>query len=282
MEVPVARLLSWALVVGCGFVEALMGGESSEAVSSDARSTVTVPAELAPAVAAELETAPEEAATRLRERLVENLGVSVPIRDMRVLDALRRVPRHRFMPGESLELAYDDHAHPIGHGQTISQPTVVALMSEALALTGSERVLEIGTGSGYQAAVLSLLAGEVYSIELIEVLGAVSRTRLQKLGFANVQVRVADGYRGWPDAAPFDRVILTAAPREIPAELFAELREGGILVAPLGDELDQHLFRWTKRAARLEREDLGGVRFVPMVHDPAPSSARTEDPRPSP
>jgi protein-L-isoaspartate(D-aspartate) O-methyltransferase len=184
--------------------------------------------------------------------------------DRRVLDAMRRVPRHLFMAGVSMRTAYEDTPYPIGHGQTISQPTVVALMTQALRLTGEERVLEIGTGSGYQAAVLALLAREVYTIEIVAPLGAEASARLRHLGYDNVTVRVGDGYLGWPEHAPFDRIILTAAPPTMPAALVAQLRDGGILVAPVGEDI-QDLLRWTKRGDRLDKERLGAVRFVPMV-----------------
>jgi protein-L-isoaspartate(D-aspartate) O-methyltransferase len=186
--------------------------------------------------------------------------------DTRVLDAMRNVPRHLFMPGFPPRAAYGDHPSPIGHGQTISQPTIVAIMSDALDLTGPERVLEIGTGSGYQAAVLSVLAREVYSIEIVEELGLAAKKRLEELGYRNVHVRVGDGYKGWPERAPFDRILLTAAPPEIPQALIDQLKEGGVLVAPVGEEGQvQRLVRWTKREGKLAKEDLGAVRFVPMV-----------------
>lgn len=189
--------------------------------------------------------------------------------DPRALDAVRRTPRHLFMPGASVRLAYGDYPNPIGHGQTISQPTVVAIMTDALDLTGAERVLEIGTGSGYQAAVLSLAAREVYSIEIVEELGNAAKKRLAELGYKNVYVRVGDGYKGWPEKAPFDRILLTAAPPEIPGALIEQLREGGILVGPVGEETAvQRLVRWTKRGGELVKEDLGAVRFVPMVREP--------------
>lgn len=189
--------------------------------------------------------------------------------DARVIHAIRAVPRHLFMPGASLEDAYGDYPTSIGFGQTISQPTVVAIMSDALSLSGHERVLEIGTGSGYQAAVLSLLAREVFSLEVIEDLGLAARRRLADLGHRNVEVRVGDGYKGWLDRAPFDRVLLTAAPSQVPEPLVAQLKDGGVLVGPVGGPSDlQRLMRWTKRGANLEKEDLGAVRFVPMVPGP--------------
>jgi protein-L-isoaspartate(D-aspartate) O-methyltransferase len=166
----------------------------------------------------------------------------------------------------SIELAYADHPQPIGLGQTISQPTIVALMSQAIELDGPERVLEIGTGSGYQAAILAVLAHEVFTIEIVEPLGQSARARLAELGYSNVHVRIGDGYAGWPDKAPFDRILLTASPPEIPQALVDQLADGGVIVAPVGPEGEaQRLVRWKKRGTSLERTDLGGVRFVPMV-----------------
>src|SRR5262249_12815799 len=150
----------------------------------------------------------------------------------RVRGAMMRVPRHLFVPGASLEEAYDDAPFPIGHGQTISQPAVVAVMTEALELGGRERVLEGGTGSGSEAAVLSLLSSDVYTIEIVTDLAEIARERLATLGYANVHVRAGDGYAGWPEHAPFDRIIVTAAPPELPRALVDQLAEGGVLVAP--------------------------------------------------
>ncbi len=182
----------------------------------------------------------------------------------RVLEALRKVPRHRFVPPEMLPSAYEDSALPIGLGQTISQPYVVAFMTEALELQPQDRVLEIGTGSGYQAAVLSLLAREVYSMEIVERLGREAEARLKEMGYANVRVRIGDGYRGWPEAAPFDAIIVTAAPPDVPPALVAQLRPGGRMVVPVGRYV-QNLIRLRRTAKGLERESLLPVRFVPMV-----------------
>lgn len=210
------------------------------------------------------------AAREARTALVAEVARLDPQLGPRTLDALRAVPRHLFVPGASLGEAYANHALPIGHGQTISQPTVVAIMTDALRLEGTERVLEIGTGSGYQAAVLARLAREIDSIEIVPALAAEATERLRALGYANVQVRTGDGYQGWPERAPFDRIVLTAAPRELPAALVAQLRDGGIVVAPVGQH-DQILYRWTKRGDALSGESLGAVRFVPMVAaTPAP------------
>jgi protein-L-isoaspartate(D-aspartate) O-methyltransferase len=216
-------------------------------------------------------SAPDDDSGALRRQLVRRIETfdkpwGEASWDPRVLDAMRRVPRHRFMPGVSLTTAYQDTAYPIGHEQTISQPSLVALMTNALRLRGREKVLEIGTGSGYQAAVLSLLVAEVYSIEIVAALGREAASRLKALGYGNVTVRVGDGYRGWPEHAPFDRIVLTAAPPTIPAALVQQLGDGGILVAPVGGEdVVQRLERWTKRGSELEKEKLGDVRFVPMV-----------------
>jgi protein-L-isoaspartate(D-aspartate) O-methyltransferase len=183
-----------------------------------------------------------------------------------VLETLERVPRHLFMPAASLGEAYRDEPFPIGYGQTISQPTIVALMTDALDVESEHRVLEIGTGSGYQAAVLSALVSEVYSIEIVAELGNGARDRLKQLGYENVRVRVGDGYKGWPDAAPFDRILLTAAPPEVPEALVRQLEEGGLLVAPVGEAGGvQTLYRYRKTGGKLDAQDLGSVRFVPMV-----------------
>ncbi len=180
---------------------------------------------------------------------------------------MARVPRHWFVPGAPLRQAYANRPLPIGFDQTISQPEIVALMTDALELTGRERVLEIGTGSGYQAAVLSLLAAEVFTIELVPELAEGARTRLEQLGFSNVHVRAGDGYRGWPEAQPFDRILVTAAPEEVPRTLLEQLAPGGTLVAPVGPrDRAQSLLRYRRANGRFSREDLGGVQFVPMVH----------------
>lgn len=205
-----------------------------------------------------------DAARAYRRELLREL--SGDIRDRRVLSAMMRVPRHLFVPEASLRLAYVNAPVPIGYDQTISQPTVVALMTEALRLTGRERVLEIGTGSGYQAAILSMLAAEVYSIEVVTELAEEARQRLHALGYANVRVRAGDGYAGWPEKAPFDRVLLTAAPERVPGALFEQLSDHGVLVAPVGPtDRTQALRRYSKAGPRISVEDLGPVQFVPMV-----------------
>ena len=201
-----------------------------------------------------------------REALVRHQIKARGIKDARVLAAMRKVPRHLFVPPSLRARAYGDYPLPIGKRQTISQPYIVALMSEALQLKPGARVLEIGTGSGYQAAVLGELAKEVYSVEIIPALGQRSARLLRKLGYRNVHVRVGDGYQGWPAKAPFDAVILTAAPHRIPAPLLSQLKQpGGVLVAPVGPARDQRLIRVTRTAKGFKREHLLDVRFVPMT-----------------
>jgi protein-L-isoaspartate(D-aspartate) O-methyltransferase len=205
-------------------------------------------------------------ANALEAQLLRDLTKRGEITDARVLDAMGKVHRHLFVPGASLHRAYDDAPAPIGYGQTISQPTIVGVMTQALELTGKERVLEIGTGSGYQAAILSLLANEVYTIELVPELAESARRRLVRLGYTNVHVRVGDGYQGWPAEAPFDRILLTAAPEALPHTLLDQLAEGGVIVAPVGqDDWSQELVRCRKKDGRMQCDDLGGVQFVPML-----------------
>ena len=189
------------------------------------------------------------------------------ITDPRVLDVMSRVPRHLFVSEDQQGKAYDDHPLPIGHGQTISQPYIVAFMSQALRVQPDHRVLEIGTGSGYQAAVLAELAKEVYSIEIVEPLGERARSTLATLGYRNIHVRIGDGYRGWPEEAPFDRIIVTAAPIEVPAALVDQLEVGGLMAIPVGDVM-QELRILRKTAAGLETLETMPVRFVPMVKSP--------------
>jgi len=203
---------------------------------------------------------------RLRELMVKEQIEARGIRDPQVLAAMRAVPRHLFVPPEIQFAAYEDHALPIGYDQSISQPVIVALMTELLEARPSDRVLEIGTGSGYQAAVLSRLVKQVYTIEIIEPLANAARDRLKSLGYTNVTVRTGDGYRGWPEMAPFDRIILTSAPPEIPKLLIDELKPGGILVAPVGTLPNQDLIVLDKdEHGRTSKHSVIPVRFVPMV-----------------
>jgi protein-L-isoaspartate(D-aspartate) O-methyltransferase len=200
----------------------------------------------------------------LRQRMVREQIEARGVRSGPVLEALRKVPRHLFVPPGVRHLAYEDGPLPIGHQQTISQPYIVALMTEALQLKGGERVLEVGTGSGYQAAVLAELAAQVYSIEIIEPLGREAERRLRELGYDNVHVRIGDGYQGWPEHAPFDAIIVTAAPDHVPEPLVAQLKVGGRLVIPVGrDDQDLWLVRRTEEGSKRRR--LTPVRFVPMT-----------------
>ncbi len=199
-----------------------------------------------------------------RAQMVEYQLTARGIRDGRVLQAFRQVERHRFVPPEYLSLAYGDHPLPIGHDQTISQPYIVALMTELVAIDSTDKVLEVGTGSGYQAAILSLLASRVYTIEILKPLAESARTRLEKLGYSNVTVRAGDGYRGWKEEAPFDGIIVTAAPTEIPPPLIEQLADGGRLVIPVGDHW-QELILLTRDGDNIERTSITPVRFVPMT-----------------
>jgi protein-L-isoaspartate(D-aspartate) O-methyltransferase len=187
------------------------------------------------------------------------------IRDERVLQVMSEIPRHRFVPEALRFSAYDDGPLPIGEGQTISQPYIVALMSENLALKGTETVLEIGTGSGYQAAVLSRLAKQVYSVEIIPELAESARERLRALGVTNVKVIVGDGNEGWAEGGPYEAIIVTAVAPEVPPALLAQLAEGGRMVLPVEKGDEQYLVRLQKRGGRILEEDLGPVRFVPLV-----------------
>lgn len=188
------------------------------------------------------------------------------VRDRRVIAAMRAVPRHRFVPEASRSRAYDDGPLSIGHGQTISQPYVVAFMTERLAPKPTDRVLEIGTGSGYQAAVLSTLVAEVYTIEIVEPLATRAAAVLAELGYGNVHVRAGDGYRGWPEHAPFDAVIVTCAPEDVPRPLVEQLRDGGRMIIPVGPAGGaQELVVLEKRGDDVTRTAVLPVRFVPMT-----------------
>jgi protein-L-isoaspartate(D-aspartate) O-methyltransferase len=188
------------------------------------------------------------------------------VEDPRILEAMRKVPRHLFVPENYRHFSYRDHPVPIGRNQTISQPYVVAFMTEALDLKSKDRVLEIGTGSGYQAAVLAEIVEEVYTIEIIEELGKRARQTLDGLGYKNIHVKIGDGYKGWPEKAPFDAVIVTCAPEQIPKALIEQLRDGGRMIIPVGRAgTIQKLVRAVKKKGKLETKVVMPVRFVPMV-----------------
>jgi protein-L-isoaspartate(D-aspartate) O-methyltransferase len=203
-----------------------------------------------------------------RERMVDEQIRARGVVDPAVLRALRRVPRHEFVPAAHRGQAYADYPLPIGFEQTISQPYIVAYMTEALGLRGGQRALEIGTGSGYQAAVLAEIGIEVYTIEIVEPLGLRAAETLKRLGYQRVHTRIGDGYRGWPAAAPFDGIIVTAAPAAIPAPLAEQLAEGGRMVIPVGRHV-QDLKVLKKRDGRLVTLDTLPVRFVPMTGEAA-------------
>jgi protein-L-isoaspartate(D-aspartate) O-methyltransferase len=197
---------------------------------------------------------------------------SQAVRDSRVLDAMSKTPRHRFVSAELVAHAYEDRPLPIGYGQTISQPYIVAKMTELLEPKGEHRVLEIGTGSGYQAAVLSPLVAQVYSIEIIEPLGTAARRRLDTLGYKNVEVRVGDGYFGWPEKGPFDGIIVTAAANHIPPSLVEQLRPGGRMVIPVGNPFQTQTLMLVTKGSKgphdLQVRNLMPVAFVPLVGGP--------------
>jgi len=203
----------------------------------------------------------EEARHRMVERQLAQRGIT----DERVLQVMRDVPRHQFVPEDLWDMAYRDTPLPIGHGQTISQPYIVAYMTQLLHLTLDDRVLEVGTGSGYQAAILSRLASEVYTIECVAELAQRAERVLQEMGYDNIRLRIGDGGYGWPEAAPFDAIIVTAAAPEVPSPLIAQLAEGAPLVAPIGPTGYQDLVRLYKRGDQTQTEYLTPVAFVPLV-----------------
>ena len=202
-----------------------------------------------------------------RERMVRDQIEARGVKDARTLAALRKVERHLFVPAEVAGLAYADHPLPIGDGQTISQPYIVAVMSEAIGLRGGEKVLEIGTGSGYQAAVLAEMGAQVYTMEIVPALARRARGTFARLGYRAVEAREGNGWAGWPEEAPFDAIVVTAAPPTIPDALKSQLRDGGRLVIPVGRDV-QELLLLTRRGDSFEEKRLLLVRFVPLVGQP--------------
>ena len=200
-----------------------------------------------------------------RQRMVQQQLMTRGINDARVLAAMAKVPREEFVPPESRAASYEDGPLQIGHGQTISQPYIVAFMTEQLRPKASDRVLEIGTGSGYQAAILAGLVKDVYTIEIIEALAKDAEATLQRLGYKNVHVRVGDGYRGWPEYAPFDAITVTCAPDHVPQPLIDQLKEGGRMIIPVGGFGNQELYLLEKKNGQLQRRSVLPVRFVPMA-----------------
>jgi len=202
-----------------------------------------------------------------RKRMVERQlqGPGRNIRNARVLAAMAAVPRHEFVPERLRAEAYGDYPLPIGHGQTISQPYIVAFMTEQLDPQPTDKILEVGTGSGYQAAVLAKLVAEVYTIEIVEPLARRAGADLKRLGYDNVKVRSGDGYQGWPEAAPFDAVIVTCAPDHVPQPLVDQLKDGGKMIVPVGELGDQYLYLLEKKGGEIRRTAVLPVRFVPMT-----------------
>jgi protein-L-isoaspartate(D-aspartate) O-methyltransferase len=178
---------------------------------------------------------------------------------------MRTVPRHEFLPMRLRGEAYMDYPLPIGHGQTISQPFIVAFMTEAIRPQPGEKILEIGAGSGYQAAVLAQMGADVYTVEIVEPLAEMAQQTLERLGFNNAHVRHGDGFRGWPEHAPFDAIIVTCAPDKIPPDLVAQLRDGGRMIIPVGGGMEQELVLLRKEGGKIEKQSVLPVRFVPMT-----------------
>ena len=207
----------------------------------------------------------EEAFRRERLEMVERQIATRGVRDSRVLDAMRKIPRHLFVPVSSREAAYDDRPLPIGEGQTISQPYIVAVMTELLEPHPSDTVLEIGTGSGYQAALLSEIVARVISVERLPAIAEQAKINLRNLGITNVEVVVGDGTMGWPAETPYNAILITASTPEIPPPLIDQLAEGGRLVAPVGGQGYQELIKLVKRDGRVEKTFHGGVVFVPLI-----------------
>src|SRR5437870_6902609 len=200
-----------------------------------------------------------------RQRMVQQQLMTRGINDARVLAAMAKVPREEFIPPESRAAGYEDGPLRIGHGQTIAQPYIVAFMTEQLRLNPSDRVLEIGTGSGYQAAILAELVSEIYSVEIVEPLARAAEATLQRLGYKNVHVKIGDGYKGWPEAAPFDAIIVTCAPDKVPQPLTDQLKDGGRMVIPVGERFAQELYLLEKKNGQLKESVTLPVRFVPMA-----------------
>ena len=205
--------------------------------------------------------------TSQRQRMVQQQLVTRGIKDARVLAAMAKVPREEFVPPESRAASYEDGPLPIGYAQTISQPYIVAFMTEQLRPKPSDRVLEVGTGSGYQAAILADLVSEVYSVEIVEPLAKSAEATLQRLGYKNVHLKIGDGYQGWPEAGPFDAIIVTCAPDKVPQALIAQLKDGGRMVIPVGDRFAQQLYLLEKKDGQLKQSATLPVRFVPMTSE---------------
>jgi protein-L-isoaspartate(D-aspartate) O-methyltransferase len=229
------------------------------------RGEPSIPAEPSPSAPSALPSA-EDPYADLRLAMVSQQIEARGVKDANVLQVMRSVPRHRFVPADKIAAAYEDHPLPIGYGQTISQPYIVALMTEALKIKPGDRVLEIGTGSGYQAAILAELGAEVYSVEILPELAQQAAERLRSLGYDNLQVRNADGYLGWQEHAPYDAIIVTAAPDHLPQPLVSQLGDGGRMIVPIGPQgAVQTLWLFEKSGGDLQASNLGEVLFVPLT-----------------
>ena len=204
---------------------------------------------------------------KVRQRMVREQIVARGIKDQKVIQSMLNVKRHLFVPKNQERMAYEDRPLPIGEGQTISQPYIVALMTETLELDKNMRVLEVGTGSGYQAAILAEIVQEVYSIEIIESLGLKAKTVLKSLNYQNINIKIGDGYKGWEEYAPFDAIIVTCAPANIPNPLKNQLKEGGKMIIPMGGSITQELVLLEKKNGKLIKQVVAAVRFVPMVRN---------------
>jgi protein-L-isoaspartate(D-aspartate) O-methyltransferase len=255
MSIPLATKAALALLLSAAALAASAGGCSAKPAPHAGNAGQPQPHASA--------SDPEYA--RARERMVRDQIEARGVREPRVLEAMRRVPRHLFVPEAVRSRAYEDYPLPIGHNQTISQPFIVAWMTEALQVTPRSRVLEIGTGSGYQAAVLAEIVAEVYTIEIVAPLAESARRAFEAAGYRNVHAKQGDGYVGWPEHAPFDAVIVTAAPEQVPQPLIDQLRVGGRLVVPVGGRGIQQMTVITKGPAGVTREERMPVRFVPLV-----------------
>ena len=221
----------------------------------------------------------EDEFAAVRDQLVRDRIIPAGVKDQRVLDSIRNTPRHEFIPRRLWGQAYFDMALPIGDKQTISSPYIVAAMTEAIEPEPTDKVLEIGTGSGYQAAVLSPLVADVYTIEIVEALGKQATRDLERLGYDNVHVRVGDGFKGWPEHAPFDAIIVTCSPESVPQPLVDQLKEGGRMVIPVGERYQQTLYLMTKQDGQLVRKALRPTLFVPMTGSAEEQRQRQPDPQ---
>lgn len=218
----------------------------------------------------------EEGFAVMRKEMVDNQIRSRGIHDEKILEVLQNVSRHKFVPSELRKSAYSDEPLPIGYGQTISQPYIVAFMTEALKIKSTDRILEVGTGSGYQAAVLSKLGSEVYTMEIVEPLYREVTERLQRLGYHNIYTRHGDGWKGWPEKAPFDKIIITAAADEVPEALVEQLVDEGMMIVPIGGQFEtQYLVIGVKKGELFETTETIPVRFVPLIRGHSESQEKS-------